>query len=71
MEYLVWAGGGLSVLGMLGLGWCVLIILRAKRRNLSEDEMRAVLQSTLPKNLGALMLSMLGLMLVVVGLFLS
>lgn len=71
MEYLVWAGGGLSLLGMLGLGWCVLIILRAKRQNLSEDDMRAVLQSTLPKNLGALMLSVLGLMLVVVGLFLS
>ncbi len=71
MEYLVWAGGGLSLLGMLGLGGCVLIILRAKRQNLSEDDMRAVLQSTLPKNLGALMLSVLGLMLVVVGLFLS
>lgn len=71
MDYLVWAGGALSVLGMLGLGWCVVIVLRAKRQGLDEEQLRAVLQGVLPKNLGALMLSVLGLMLVVVGLFLG
>ena len=70
MEYLIWAGGALSILGMLGLAWGVLFVVRAKRKGLSEDELRAVLQSVLPKNLGALLLSVLGLMLVMVGLFL-
>ncbi|MCG7622403.1 hypothetical protein [Epibacterium sp. Ofav1-8] len=71
MEYLVWAGGTLSILGMIGLVWCVVSVMRAKRKGLSDDELRAVLQSVLPKNLGALLLSVLGLMLVMVGLFLS
>ena len=42
MEYLIWAGGALSILGMLGLAWCVLIVVRAKRKGLSEDELRAI-----------------------------
>ncbi|PRZ45909.1 hypothetical protein [Tritonibacter scottomollicae] len=71
MEYLVWAGGALSILGMLGLAWCVLSVVRAKRKGLDDEELRAVLQSVLPKNLGALLLSVLGLMLVMIGLFLS
>ncbi|MCG7628494.1 hypothetical protein MHM88_11820 [Epibacterium sp. MM17-32] len=71
MEYLVWAGGTLSILGMIGLVWCVVSVMRAKRKGLSDEELRAVLQSVLPKNLGALLLSVLGLMLVMVGLFLS
>ncbi|NIZ15125.1 hypothetical protein [Phaeobacter sp. HF9A] len=71
MDYLVWAGGTLSILGMLGLLWCVVTVMRAKRKGLSEDALRAVLQSVLPKNLGALLLSVLGLMLVIVGLFLG
>ena len=71
MEYLVWFSGALSILGMLGLAWCVLSVVRAKRKGLDDEELRAVLQSVLPKNLGALLLSVLGLMLVMVGLFLS
>lgn len=70
MEYLIWAGGGLSILGMVGLVWCVWTVIRAKRKGLTDDELRDVLQSVLPKNLGALLLSVLGLMLVMVGLFL-
>ncbi|OIQ31630.1 MAG: hypothetical protein BM562_07205 [Alphaproteobacteria bacterium MedPE-SWcel] len=70
MDYLIWAGGALSLLGMMGLVWCVIAVVRAKRKGLSEDQLRAVLQSVLPKNLGALMLSVLGLMLIMVGLFL-
>lgn len=71
MELLVWAGGGLSLLGLLGLIWCVIKVLRAKRQATSDEELRAVLQKVLPLNLGTLGLSVIGLMLVMVGLVLS
>ncbi|TNJ43912.1 hypothetical protein [Phaeobacter sp. B1627] len=70
MDYLIWAGGALSLTGMIGLVWCVIVVLRAKRKGLDDDQLRAVLQSVLPRNLGALLLSVLGLMLIMVGLFL-
>ena len=71
MEILIWVGGALSVLGMIGLVYCVVRVVRAKRGNLTDEELHAVLKSVLPWNMGALGLSALGLMLVVVGLFLS
>lgn len=68
-EIVIWGGTALSVLGLLGLAWCIITVIRAKRRNLPDDEMRAVLQRVLPLNLGALLLSVLGLMLVATGVF--
>ena len=71
LELLVWTGAGLSVLGLLRLVWCIVRVARAKRANLSDDELRAAIQSVVPINMGALFLSVLGLMLVVIGVFLS
>ena len=71
LELLVWTGAGLSVLGLLGLVWCIVRVARAKRANLSDDELRAAIQSVVPINMGALFLSVLGLMLLVIGVFLS
>lgn len=71
MEYLIWAGGALSLAGLLGLVWCVLRVIRARRQGLDDEALRAVLQGVLPLNLGALALSVLGLMLVMVGLVLT
>ena len=68
-EIVIWSGTALSVLGLLGLAWCIITVIRAKRRNLPDEEMRAVLQRVLPLNLGALLLSVLGLMLVATGVF--
>ena len=71
LEILVWTGAGLSVLGLLGLVWCIVRVAKAKRANLSDDELRAAIQSVVPINMGALFLSVIGLMLVVVGVYLS
>ena len=46
-------------------------MVRAKRAQLPDEEMRAVLQSALPLNLGALFLAVIGLMMVIVGIFLG
>jgi hypothetical protein len=70
-DIVIWVGAGVSVLGLSGLIWCIIAVTRAKRANLSEDDMRTVLQKALPLNLGALFLSVIGLMMVVVGILLG
>lgn len=71
MDALIWAGTILSVLGLLGLGYCIVAAMGAKRSGLDEAAMRARLQRLVAWNLGALALSSLGLILVATGLFLS
>ncbi|MEK6215801.1 MAG: hypothetical protein N2B03_01145 [Boseongicola sp.] len=71
MQILVWIGATLTLLGVVGLIWCVLIAARAKRENLSDAAMRARLQKVVALNMGALALSAIGLMCVVLGLFLT
>ncbi|MFK7834930.1 MAG: hypothetical protein AB8B60_01805 [Sulfitobacter sp.] len=70
-DAIIWSGAALSVLGLVGLVFCILRVARAKRAKLSDEEMRNVLQSTLPLNLGALFLSVIGLMMVIVGIFIA
>lgn len=70
MEILIWSGAAVSLLGLGGLIWCVLRVWRARREGLEEAAMRAVLQRVLPVNTGALFLSVLGLMMVVLGIML-
>lgn len=70
-EMMIWAGAGLSLLGLAGLIWCILKVARARRSGLSDDDLRATVASVLPMNMGALFLSVIGLMLVVVGVILG
>lgn len=71
MEILVWIGAGLTLLGLVGLVYCIVLAMRARRSGLSEDEQRARLQRVVALNLGALAVSALGLMAVIVGIFLG
>lgn len=71
IDVVIWGGAAVSLLGLVGLIWCILKVSRAKRAKLDDEAMRAVLRSALPLNLGALFLSTIGLMMVVVGVFLS
>jgi CII-binding regulator of phage lambda lysogenization HflD len=70
-EMMIWAGAAISVIGLAGIVWCITRVARARRAKLDDDEMRAVLQSVLPMNMGALFLSVIGLMLVTVGVILG
>lgn len=70
-EMMVWAGAALTLAGLIGLIWCILRVMRARRSGLSDEALRAEVQKVLPLNLGALALSGIGLMLVVVGVFLA
>ncbi|MEM6890935.1 MAG: hypothetical protein AAF636_22785 [Pseudomonadota bacterium] len=68
---LVWGGALISFAGLAGLLWCIVFVARARRAKLDDAALRAKLQRALPVNLGALLLSAIGLMLVVVGIFLG
>lgn len=70
-DLLVLFGVLLTLAGFFGLILCIVRVIRARRQNLSDEEMRAVLQKVLPMNLAALGVSVLGLMLVVLGVFLG
>ena len=71
MELLVWIGAGISVLGLVGILWSVVLIARARGAGLDDAALRARLSRVLPLNLGALFLSVIGLMCVVVGIMLA
>ena len=69
MEWLVWIGAALTLAGVAGLVWCIVLAMRAKRAGLPDAEMRAALQRVVIWNMAALAVSGLGLMCVVFGVF--
>ena len=59
---------------LCGLGllvFCILRVARVRRSGASDDALRDALQRIVPLNMGALFLSITGLMMVVVGIILS
>ena len=71
MQALIWTGAALTLIGLLGLGYCVLRVMRARRAGLTDDALRAELRSVVTANLAAVGISALGLMLVVAGIMLG
>ena len=70
-DLLIWGGALLSLAGLVGLVWCIVFVARARKARLSEDELKAKLQRALPMNLASLFVSVIGLMLIILGIFLS
>ena len=70
MEILVWIGSILSLLGLVGLLWCIKTVLRTKKAAVSDKELRMSLQKVVPFNMAALFLSAIGLMIVILGIML-
>lgn len=70
METLIWIGTGLSLLGVVGLIYCIISAFQAKKAGLSDDALRARLQGLVIWNMASLLLSTLGFVVVITGLFL-
>ena len=70
MEILIWVGSILSILGLIGLLWCIKTVIKAKKLADSDEELRTSLQKVVPLNMAALFLSATGLMLVILGIML-
>lgn len=71
MQALIWAGAALTLIGIGGLGYCVLKAMRARRSGLDDAAMRAELQKVVLLNTVALGVSAMGLMMVVAGIALG
>ncbi|WP_090159190.1 hypothetical protein [Loktanella sp. DSM 29012] len=71
MQTLIWIGAVVSVLGLCGVVYSIIIVARAKRADLTDAELRARIGAMMPINLGAFFSAMLGLMMVVVGILLG
>lgn len=71
MEWLIWSGAVLSLAGLVGLMWCIVVVLRARRRGLDDEALRATVGRMVPVNMAALAASVLGLMMVIMGVFLG
>lgn len=67
---LIWPGALLTMAGLAGLFWAIARVARARRAGLEDAALRVVLQKAVAINLGALAVSALGLMLIVVGVML-
>ena len=71
MTWLIWSGAALTLAGVIGLLWCIRMVVANRRKNLAEAQMRAALQRVVALNMGALAVSGIGLMMVVVGIILA
>ena len=71
MEWLIWLGALVSLIGLAGLVWCIIKVWSARKAGLDDDSLRAEIRKVVPLNTGALFLSVIGLMLVVIGILLT
>ena len=71
MEIMIWIGAALTVLGVVGLVWCIALALRIRRSGMDDRAMRAALQKMVALNMAGLGVSAMGLILVVAGILLT
>lgn len=71
MELLIWAGAILTVIGLVGIVWCILMVTKARKAGLDDEALRARLQHAVIWNMAAFLLSAIGLMMVVLGILLN
>ncbi len=68
---LIWGGAALTLAGVAALVWCIVAVARARRAGLDDAALRARMRPVLAVNMGALALSMIGLLLVIAGIALG
>jgi len=55
----------------VGLILSIVKVAKARKKNLTDEELRDAVQKVMPLNMGALFLSVIGLMMVILGIFLG
>ena len=71
MSWMIWPGAVVALLGVMGLAYCIVAAAKARRENLDSRQMQARLQALVAMNMGALAVSSIGLMMVVIGILLG
>lgn len=70
-DWVIWGGAALTIAGLLALIWCIVTVAKARRAGLDDAQLRTRMRGVLAVNMGALAASMIGLMLVVIGIVLG
>ncbi len=68
---LIWAGAAISLAGLIGILWSIVMVTRARRAGLPDEALRIQLRRGVAVNMAALFVSVIGLMMVVVGILLG
>lgn len=71
MAILIWGGAAVSLVGLAGLILSIVRVARARKAGLPDDELRAAIQKVVVLNMGALFVSVIGLMMVILGIWLG
>jgi len=71
MTWLVWTGTSLTLIGLGLVIFCIIKAIRLRASGLEDAELRQRLQRVVTINMGALLISALGLMSVVMGVMLA
>lgn len=71
MDILIILGALVSLIGLGAIVYCIVSAMRIRKAKLDDEQMRARLQGLVAWNLGGLFTSVIGLLLVVVGIFLG
>ncbi len=70
-DWIIWSGAALTLIGLGALVWCIWTVGRARARGLDDAALREKMRGVLAVNMGALAASVIGLMMVVVGIVLA
>lgn len=70
-ELMIWAGAAVTLIGVAGLIGCVVHVLRLRRAGMADAALRAAMQRVVLWNMVALFVSVIGLMLVILGIALG
>ncbi len=71
MQYMIYAGVGLAVLGIGGLGFCIKLARDVKRDDIAGKDTKDRMQMLVALNTAALGTAFIGLALVTVGVLMS
>ncbi len=71
MHWLTILGAILTLLGLAGIIVSAVKVLSARKAGLDDDALRARLRAVMALNMGALLVSVIGLMAVILGIFLG
>lgn len=71
MTVMIWIGGGMSVLGLLGVVWCIRKAAWIKGAELSDEQGRTEIGRLMFAHMAAMGTAFLGLGVLVAGILLS
>jgi hypothetical protein len=70
-QLLTWVGAGITLVGVAGLMWTAFTANQLRKSGLEDADLRRALQKAVLRNMVALFTSVIGLMMVVVGISLG